>query len=144
MRCHLLFLAATLPALLAAQVSHPGFRTTAVAGEVALEARLMAGVDTDTIRRQMHLLAGEAHVAGTPAQVRTADHVLREMVRWGLDTSRASYQVFLPFHDSTVVEVIGTSRTRLSLTEPMLGHLPHPRPHSGFRSLCSLCHCKSL
>jgi len=122
-----LLVALAVPVLVSAQITHPGFRAAAVPPEAALEARLMSIMDADTMRGQMHLLAARAHVAGTPAQRETAAHVLRAMASWGLDTARASYRVFLPFHDSTIVEVIGAERTRLSLTEPELAEDPTTR-----------------
>ncbi len=127
MRYPLLLVALVVPALVSGQLSHPGFRASSVSREAALENRLMAVVNADTMRGHMHILAARAHVAGTPAQRETAVHVLQSMASWGLDTSRASYRVFLPFHDSTIVEVIGTERTRLSLTEPELSEDPTSR-----------------
>ena len=64
------------------------------------------------------VLAAKPHVAGTPAQRETADYVLRQMASWGLDTQRVAFRVYLPFHDSTVVERILPSRVRLTLDEP--------------------------
>ncbi|HET9065875.1 MAG TPA: M20/M25/M40 family metallo-hydrolase [Gemmatimonadales bacterium] len=124
MRQFLLCVVLAVPALVSGQLSHPGFRAPSVAGQAALETRLMAVMDADTMRSQMHVLAARAHVAGTPAQRETAAHVLRAMAGWGLDTSRAAYRVFLPYHDSTIVEVVGTTRQRLSLTEPELAEDP--------------------
>jgi N-acetylated-alpha-linked acidic dipeptidase len=98
----------------------PGFTPANSAAQVALEARLRAVPDTLTAQRHMRTLAVRPHVAGTPAQTATADYVLEQMASWGLDTVRVEYEVFLPFHDSTVVEVVGTTRTRLDLTEPAL------------------------
>lgn len=124
MRYPLVLMALMVPTLVSGQISHPGFRAASVSGEAALESRLMAVMHADTMQRHMHVLAARAHVAGTPAQRETAAYVLQSMASWGLDTSRASYRVFLPFHDSTVVEVIGAERTRLSLTEPELSEDP--------------------
>ena len=96
----------------------PGFTAASSTRETALELRLQAVPDTASARRHAHILAGRPHVAGTPAQKATADYVLRQMKSWGLDTSRTSFRVYLPYHDSTVVERITPTRARLDLTEP--------------------------
>ncbi|MES2305874.1 MAG: M20/M25/M40 family metallo-hydrolase [Gemmatimonadota bacterium] len=96
----------------------PGFTAARSARENALETRLQAVPDTASARRHVHVLAGRPHVAGTPAQKATADYVLRQMKSWGLDTSRATFKVYLPYHDSTIVERITPTRQRLDLTEP--------------------------
>lgn len=102
----------------------PGFTPASTPAQMALEARLRAVPDTITAQRHMRTLAARPHVAGTPAQTATADYVLQQMASWGLDTVRVEYEVFLPFHDSTVVEVIGATRTRLDLIEPPLAGDP--------------------
>jgi N-acetylated-alpha-linked acidic dipeptidase len=73
--------------------------------------------DTASARLHSLALASSPHVAGTPAQTRTANYVLEHMARWGLDTSRVEFRVFLPFHDSTVVELMTPERQRLVLDE---------------------------
>jgi N-acetylated-alpha-linked acidic dipeptidase len=98
----------------------PGFTPANAPAQVALEARLRAVPDTAMAQRHMRTLAVRPHVAGSPAQVATADYVLQQMASWGLDTVRVEYEVFLPYHDSTVVEVVGATRTRLDLSEPSL------------------------
>lgn len=102
-----------------------GFAPSDTADQFALEARLRGTVDTAWARLQARALAARPHVAGTPAQRQTADHVMRQMAGWGLDTLRARYRVFLPYHDSTVVEVItAEGRQRLDLTEPPIASDP--------------------
>lgn len=95
-----------------------GFTAAGAAKERALEATLQAVPDTASARRHAHVLAGRPHVAGTPAQKATADYVLKQMRAWGLDTSRATFKVYLPYHDSTIVERIAPTRQRLDLSEP--------------------------
>lgn len=114
------------PALISQDV--PGFARSSIAAELQLEARLRAVPDTIWAQRHARTLAVRPHVAGTPAQVATADYVLRQMASWGLDTTRAEFEVYLPFHDSTIVEVIGPNRReRLSLDEPVIGADPTTR-----------------
>jgi N-acetylated-alpha-linked acidic dipeptidase len=95
-----------------------GFTSAATAREHQLEAVLRRGADTASAQLFTRTLAGRPHVAGTPAQRTTADFVLRQMASWGLDTSRVTFNVFLPHQDSAVVERITPTRLRLDLSEP--------------------------
>ncbi len=95
-----------------------GFSPVRAAHESALEIKLQAVPDTASARRHAHALAGRPHIAGTPAQRATADYVVRQMKSWGLDTARATFRVYLPYHDSTVVERVAPTLTRLDLVEP--------------------------
>jgi len=106
------------PLALHGQVVITGFTPTGAAREAALEARLTAVPDTASARRHARTLAARPHVAGTPAQRATADHVLRSMASYGLDTMRVAFRVYLPYHDSTIVERLTPTRKRLDLTEP--------------------------
>jgi len=90
----------------------------------AVEAILRRTPDTASAQRHARALAARPHVAGTPAQRATADYVLREMAAWGLDTSRQEFVVYLPHHDSTVVELLDPRRERLVLVEPPLADDP--------------------
>lgn len=103
---------------LAAQAPLTGFTAAATAKQRALEAMLQAVPDPQVAMRHARALAAGPHVAGTPAQSRTADYVLRQMAGWGLDTARVAFKVYLPYHDSTIVERITPTRRRLSLDEP--------------------------
>lgn len=102
----------------------PGFARHRADDQHRLESMLRAIPDPALIQGHVRTLAGRAHVAGTPAQTATADYVLGQMAAAGLDTSRAVYQVYLPFHDSTVVELVGARRQRLQLDEPAISGDP--------------------
>jgi N-acetylated-alpha-linked acidic dipeptidase len=105
--------ATTLPAQ-----SLTGFSPAAAQREVALEAVLIGAGDSAAALRDRQTLSAEPHVAGTPAQQKTAAYVLREMARAGLDTSRMDFKVYLPYPESTIVELVKPTRIRLNLTEP--------------------------
>ena len=83
-----------------------GFSPGNASREIQLEKRLQAVPDSLSAQVFTRVLAAKPHVAGTPAQRETADYVLRQMGSWGLDTQRVAFRVYLPFHDSTVVERI--------------------------------------
>ncbi|HET7025860.1 MAG TPA: M20/M25/M40 family metallo-hydrolase [Gemmatimonadales bacterium] len=83
-----------------------------------LDRVLLSTPDAAKAREYSTELSRVIHVAGSPRQVETADYVLRLMRSWGLDTSRVSYKVYLPWADSAVVELAGATPTRLALAEP--------------------------
>ena len=103
---------------LAAQDRITGFAPRAVAAQQSLEAALQAVPDTLHAKQHARALAAGPHVAGTPAQTLTANYVLGQMQAWGLDTSRVAFRVYLPYHDSTIVERVSPRRRRLVLDEP--------------------------
>jgi N-acetylated-alpha-linked acidic dipeptidase len=123
MRLLLAALLTTIFPLAAQQIT--GFTPGSAVRQAALESRLLAIPDTAMAQRHARILAARPHVAGTPAQVATADYVLRQMASWGLDTARVRYRVYLPYHDSTIVDVIlPAGRERLALDEPVLADDP--------------------
>jgi N-acetylated-alpha-linked acidic dipeptidase len=101
-----------------AQVPLTGFSPAAAERERALEPILLQAGDGPAAVRDRRTLSAEPHVAGTPAQQRTAAYVLREMARAGLDTSRADFSVYMPYPDSTIVEMVTPSHIRFVLDEP--------------------------
>lgn len=111
--------ALTLPAALTAQAL-PGYTAASSAAELALEGRLATYGDSAGARESRRTLSAHPHVAGTPAQQVTAAWVLTRMKGFGLDTSRADFESFLPFPDSTIVERRTPSVSRLVLEEPAI------------------------
>ena len=101
-----------------------GFSPSAAQRQAEFEAALDTLVHPARIRNDSRVLSAEPHVAGTAAQVRTADYVLRELAAAGWDTSRMTFQVYLPHQDSSVVELVRPERRRLRLTEPPLRQDP--------------------
>ena len=95
-----------------------GFTGPASGPERALEARLATYGDSTAARENRRQLSAGAHVAGTPAQQATAAYVLRQQAGFGLDTSRVDFQVFLPYPESTLVELRAPVVRRLALQEP--------------------------
>lgn len=112
------------PGIALGQGGAVGFTPAGAARQAALEARLIAVPDTASARLHARTLAARPHIAGTPAQQATAEYVLRSMAAWGLDTSRVNFRVYLPYHDSTVVERLTPTRRRLDLSEPPIAGDP--------------------
>ncbi len=112
------FVLSSVPAV--AQDRPAGFTPATWAQQSKIEALLTSVPDPSSARTHSHALSAEAHVAGTPAQQRTAEYVLRQMASWGLDTSRVSFRVWLPYPDSQLVELEGAAPRRFRLDEPAL------------------------
>ncbi len=113
-----------VPGVAVGQAGMVGFTPAGAVREAAIEARLIAVPDTASARLHARTLAARPHIAGTPAQQATAEYVLRSMAGWGLDTMRVSFRVYLPYHDSTVVERLTPTRRRLDLSEPAIAGDP--------------------
>jgi N-acetylated-alpha-linked acidic dipeptidase len=101
-----------------------GFTAQDATRQRALERLLDSLVQPASVRNDSRRLSAVPHVAGTPAQARTADYVLRELALVGFDTARVSFKVYIPFQDSAVVELVQPTRRRFKLEEPPLREDP--------------------
>lgn len=84
----------------------------------ARERQLIAIPSADSARRHARVLSRETHVAGTPAQRRTADYVVAQMRRWGLETETRRYEVWMPHATAVQVTRVSPSPRELVLREP--------------------------
>jgi len=101
-----------------AQSPLTGFSPAAAQRERLLEPILLKAGDSAAALRDRRTLSAVPHVAGSPAQQQTAAYVLTAMAAAGLDTSRADFRVYLPYADSTIVELVTPTRHRFDLDEP--------------------------
>ncbi|HEY0994489.1 MAG TPA: M20/M25/M40 family metallo-hydrolase [Gemmatimonadaceae bacterium] len=88
------------------------------AGAAARERQLIGIPSADSARRHAQVLSREAHVAGTPAQRRTAEYVVAQMRRWGLETETRSYEVWMPHATAVRVTRLSPAPLELPLREP--------------------------
>lgn len=109
-----------LTAVPAAAQTLTGYSSATAARQRTLEQLIVSLGDTARARTHSKALSAVPHVAGTPAQQATARYVLEQMKSFGLDTSRADFQVYIPHPESTVVEVVWPTRLRLDLQETPL------------------------
>ncbi len=120
--------ALTLVLLLAAGAAplhgQTGFSPQSRPPQLVLERLLLEAPRGSSAEAHSRNLAQRPHVAGTDAQRQTADYVMRQMAGYGLDTVRVGFRVYLPYHDSTVVELVAPSGQRLVLEEPSLAEDP--------------------
>jgi N-acetylated-alpha-linked acidic dipeptidase len=101
-----------------------GFTGQDATRQRALERLLDSLVQPARVRDDSRRLSAVPHVAGTPAQARTADYVLRQLALVGFDTARVSFKAYIPFQDSAVVELVQPTRRRFKLDEPPLREDP--------------------
>ncbi|MFN8652839.1 MAG: M20/M25/M40 family metallo-hydrolase [Gemmatimonadales bacterium] len=113
-------LLAALCTLTVRAAAQTGYSASQGQRQRSLEQLLVTLGDTGRARRHSKALSAVPHVAGTPAQQATARYVLEQMRSFGLDTSRADFQVYIPHPESTVVEIVWPQPTRLALEEPPL------------------------
>ena len=118
-----LMVLAALPSPAAAQ-SIAGFTAPDAARQRTMEGLLDTLISPASVRDDSRALSAVPHIAGTPAQQRTAQYVNRTLAAAGWDTSSVSFRVYIPFQDSAVVELITPVRKRLSLLEPALREDP--------------------
>ena len=94
-----------------------GFRATEVEAERAREAQVAAGIRPDTLRRHLRILTESPHVAGTPADLKTAEYVRDRLVAYGWDAEIESVPVYLNYPGEPVLELIEPTREPLSVRE---------------------------
>lgn len=110
--------AVLLPAALAAQQPIPGYAPQTAARQRPAEEAAIRAPSPEIARRHSQALTAEPHVAGTPAQRRTADYVIQQMREMGLETEVRTYRVWLPHATSARVWRVSPDPVELSLPEP--------------------------
>ena len=97
----------------------PGYTPAGAAAQRAAEARAIDGAVPTRAKARSAALSREPHVAGTPAQKRTADYVIAQMQAMGLETELRRYDVWLPHATGVrLVRLNGRDSTVLDLREP--------------------------
>ncbi len=115
-----LALATQLPSLVSAQspTTMPGYSPSAAATQRRLEQDAIQGPQATRARTHSAALSREPHVAGTPAQKRTADYVIAQMKAMGLETELRTYDVYLPHATGVKITRFGRDTAVLDLQEP--------------------------
>lgn len=119
----LLFLAAATP--LAPRVARAadaparitGFRAVDAEAERAREAQVAATIRPDTLRRHLRLLTEEPHVAGTPADLKTAEYVRDRLAAYGWDARIEAVPVYLNYPGEARLELVEPTHEPLALRE---------------------------
>ncbi len=101
-----------------------GYAPQAAARERAAEAAAVAAPSPQRSERHARVLSAETHVAGTPAQRRTADYVIAQMREMGLETEVRTYRIWLPHATSVRAWRISPDPVELDLAEPAIAGDP--------------------
>ena len=132
-------LALSAPSVVTAQraAAMPGYSTSAAATQRRLEQDAMLGPQGARAREHSAALSKEPHVAGTPAQKRTADYVMAQMKAMGLETELRRYDVYLPHATGVTITRLGRDSVELDLQEPGIASdpatmLPQYLPVNGY------------
>ena len=96
----------------------PGYSPSAAASQRKLEADAIQAPVPTRAKSHSAALSKEPHVAGTPAQKRTADYVIAQMKAMGLETELRQYDVWLPHATSVKITRLGATPLVLDLSEP--------------------------
>ncbi|MBL0170845.1 MAG: M20/M25/M40 family metallo-hydrolase [Gemmatimonadaceae bacterium] len=96
----------------------PGYSATSAVAQRRLEQEAIRGPVPARARTLSAALSKEPHVAGTPAQKRTADYVIAQMKAMGLETELRQYDVWLPHATSVKITRLGRTPLSLDLSEP--------------------------
>lgn len=98
----------------------PGYSPASAATQRTAEQDAIRGPAPARAKTHSAALSKEPHVAGTPAQKRTADYVISQMKSMGLETELRRYDVWLPHATSVKITRMGRDTTVLNLSEPAI------------------------
>jgi N-acetylated-alpha-linked acidic dipeptidase len=112
------------PGLLLAQSPIPGYSPAAATAQRQREQAAIAGPVASRAKAHSAALSREPHIAGTPAQKRTADYVLAQMKAMGLETELRTYDVWLPHATSVKITRMHRDTVALDLVEPPIASDP--------------------
>lgn len=96
-----------------------GFAPASRAAQAAAEAHALAVPTPEMARSHLQSLTREPHIAGTPADYRTAIEVRDKLRQWGWQAELAEYKVLLnyPKPESVRLEIVRPVPTRLKVIE---------------------------
>ena len=100
-----------------------GFAPASVRAQSRAETKALAVPTPDRARAWLRTLTEEPHVAGTPADYKTAVDVRDKLLSWGWSAELAEYEVLLnyPVANSVVLEIVRPTAQPLKVIED-----PHP------------------
>jgi N-acetylated-alpha-linked acidic dipeptidase len=116
--------AAVSPAAAQQLPAIPGYSPAGASAQRQLEQAAIAGPMASRANARSAALSKEPHIAGSPAQKRTADYVIAQMKAMGLETELRSYDVWLPHATGVKITRMYRDTVALDLTEPSVSSDP--------------------
>ncbi len=113
----LLVALASVPVPALAQDGPIGFAPGSKAAQARAEAHALGIPTPDAARAWLRALTEEPHVAGTPADHKTALDLAEKLKSWGWDTEIVEYEVLLNYPTRVSCEIAGRAAQPLKLTE---------------------------
>jgi len=104
----------------ARQAPPTGFSPAAAQRQREVEARAIGSIQPAFLDSISRALTREPHIAGSPAQRRTADWVIDRTRSWGLQSEIKAYHVFMPWPTQVELEMTAPERRRFDLREVVL------------------------
>jgi N-acetylated-alpha-linked acidic dipeptidase len=101
-----------------------GFFGDNLRAQRALEQRARAMPDGTRIRAYMERMAGEPHIAGSPASKAVAEYLAALLKEWGLETRIEEFEALLPWPTARTLEMTAPVRYRAKLQEQALREDP--------------------
>ncbi|HEX7119376.1 MAG TPA: M20/M25/M40 family metallo-hydrolase [Longimicrobiales bacterium] len=101
-----------------------GFSPAAAAAQRAIERRVLDAIRPAMLDSFSYALTREPHVAGSPAQARTAEWVVERTRGWGLESEVATYRVYLPWPTAVELEMTAPERRGFELREAVVASDP--------------------
>ncbi|MDA8686482.1 M28 family peptidase [Robiginitalea sp.] len=125
----LLSISFLLSGLLAGQLSTAqdiyGYRASNAEEQEKVETEFLNAVDYDAYREHLRQITQEPHLAGTPANERVADYLVRVMEGAGMSVKRYPYDVYMSLDGGTSsVELVTPTRMPLNQQENILEQDP--------------------
>ncbi len=108
---------ALAPASIPAQDGPIGFAPASKAAQAKAEAHALGVPTPDAARAWLRALTEEPHVAGTPADHKTALDLRDKLVSWGWDTEIVEYEVLINYPTQVNCEIVRPTTLPLKLTE---------------------------
>ena len=96
-----------------------GFAATEVDRQLEVEGMFRSAIPKDRFRAHLQALTKEPHVAGSAANRRVADYLVKTMSEAGLEVQRYPYDAYLPLADEATsrVEIVRPRRELLNQQE---------------------------
>ena len=94
-----------------------GFAPASKAAQAKAEAHALSVPTPDAARAWLRSLTEEPHVAGTPADYKTAVDVRDKLRSWGWQAELAEYDVLINYPTQVSCEIVRPTRTVLKITE---------------------------
>jgi len=103
-----------------AQTSLLGFSSQSSPVQKSWEKKFQDGIVPDNIRENMRRLTARPHHVGSPYDKDNAEWILSKFKEWGFDAHIETFNVLFPTPKERVVELVGPTKFRAKLQEPIL------------------------